>query len=116
MPAKKTNGPDLTGYDVVDVDQLDYDTGQKNEAHDKKWAFKFGDKVFRFKSMNKWSFAAEDAFNRGDFRTWALGALVDPAEYAQLANEEADDWLRMVQHLIRESKVSKGEGSSSSDS
>lgn len=114
MPAKKTS--DLDDYDVVDVSELDYDTGQKNEAHAKKWAFKIGATHYRFKPMREWSFRAEDAFNRGDFKTWARGALVDPKQFEPLLDEGSDEWVRIVRHLVKESRTSLGEGDSSATS
>lgn len=114
MPAKKTDP--LDGYDVVDVAELDYETGQKNEAHEKKWAFKIGARVYRFKPMREWSFRTEDAFTRGDFKTWARGALVDTGKFEDLLDEGSDEWVRIVQHLVKESRTSLGEGDSSATS
>lgn len=115
MPAKKTDP--LDGYDVVDVAELDYEVGQKNEAHEKKWAFRVGDRVYRFKPMRDWSFRTEDAFQRGDFKTWARGALADPKEqFEPLQDEGSDEWVRIVRHLVKESRTSLGEGDSSATS
>lgn len=111
MTTKKTDP--LDGYDVVDVADLDYDTGQKNEAHAKKWAFKIGARVYRFKSMREWSFRTEDAFTRGDFKTWVRGALADPKQFEQMLDEGSDEWVRIVQHLVKESRTGLGEGGGS---
>jgi hypothetical protein len=116
MATKKTDQPDLTGYDVVDVSELDYDIGQRNEALDKKWAFKVNGTFYKVKPMSEWSFRTEDAFNRSDFRTWARGALVERDQFERLLDEQSEQWVRIVQHIIRESRASSGEGGSSSDS
>jgi len=114
MTAK--NPSNLDGYDVVDVAGLDYSTGQKNEALNKKFAFKVGDTFYKVKPMATWSFRTEDAFQRSDFRTWAVGALEDRAQFEKLLDEQSEQWVRIVQHIIRESRVSQGEEGSSSES
>jgi len=107
---------DLEGYEVVEAEALDYTNGQRNEAREKKWAFKSGDRVYRIKPIDKWPFTAEEAFNRGEWRRWAAGALVDPTQIDAMVNELGSWWAGIVQHLTRAVAAGRGEEGSSSES
>ena len=107
---------DYEGYDLVDVETIDYTQGQINEARQKKWAFKIGDTVYRFKPIDDWSFETEEAYNLNQFRLWASGALEDPAQLPDLVKEKGTWWAAIAVHLNREVATSRGEGDSSSGS
>ncbi|MBB4931843.1 hypothetical protein F4561_002663 [Lipingzhangella halophila] len=124
MTQKKATSPKAAPKPVepaqgaIDVGGLpDFQHAQVSEALAEERTFATRDgSEFTFKPQEDWSYRCEQAAARGDIPTWARGALKDPGQADDLLDAPGRDVGRILQFFIDQSGVSRGEGSSSSES